>query len=147
MARQHDIVNRVSRTLVLNAVLLALVALAIVAVQALDRPDSAVEASVRRYTAAVTAGDFDAAMAEIAPDQRAMWNDWLRGQLGNVYDVTGIAVRAGWLLGRPIDVTTDLDVNRAYEDEFYQATPRVAVEEVDGHWYLRAPLLAPATEL
>jgi hypothetical protein len=71
----------------------------------------------------------------------------VRGQLGNVYDVTGIAVRAGWLLGRPIDVTTDLDINRAYEDEFYQATPRVAVAEVDGRWYLRAPLLAPAAEL
>jgi len=140
-------VSRVSRTLVLNAVLLAAVALAIFAVEAIDRPDSAVEASVRRYAAAVTAGDFDAAMAEIAPDQRDMWNDWVRGQLGNVYDVTGIAVRAGWLLGRPIDVTTDLDINRAYEDEFYQATPRVAVEEVDGRWYLRAPLLAPAAEL
>jgi hypothetical protein len=132
------------RALILNAVLLTLVAVAIVGVEVADRPVSTVEASVRRYAAAVTAGDFDAAMAEIAPDQRSMWNYWVRGQLGNVYDVTGIAVRAGWLLGRPIEVTTALDVNREYSDEFYQASPRTGVEQVDGRWYLRAPLLAPA---
>jgi hypothetical protein len=140
-------VSRVSRTLILNGLLLAGVVLAILAVEVVDRPASAVEASVRRYAAAVTAGNFDAAIAEVAPDQRPVWNDWVRGQLGNVYDVTGIAVRAGWLLGRPIDVTTDLDINRAYEDEFYQATPRVPLQEINGRWYLRAPLLAPATEL
>jgi hypothetical protein len=136
-----------SRASIVNAVLLAGVALAIVGAEVLDRPASAVEASVRRYAAAVTAGDFDAAMAEIAPDQRGVWSDWVRGQLGNVYDVTGIAVRANWLLGRPTDVTTDIDVNRAYEGEFYQAAPRVDVEQVDGRWYLRAPLLAPSAEL
>ena len=132
------------RALILNVVLLAFVAVAIVSVEVVDRPVSAVEASVRRYATAVTAGDFDAAIAEIAPDQRTTWNDWVRGQLGNVYDVTGIAVRAGWLLGRPIEVTTALDVNREYADEFYQASPRTSVEQVDGRWYLRAPLLAPA---
>ena len=61
----------------------------------------------------------------------------------DIYDVTGIAVHAPWLLGKPDNVTTDLDVNRAYADEFYQANPRVSVEEVDGRWYLSAPLLAP----
>lgn len=136
-----------SRGLIVNAVLLASVAVAIVGVELLDRPASAVEASVRRYTAAITAGDFDAAMAEITPDQRSAWIEWVRGQLGNVYDVTGIAVRTGWLLGRPVDVTTDLDINRNYADEFYQATPRVGVQEVEGRWYLRAPLLAPSAEL
>jgi hypothetical protein len=129
----------------LNYALLALVGLAIVGVQAWDRPDAAVEASVRRYAAAVTSSDANAALAEIAPDQRQRWQQWLQGQVGNEYVVTGVAVRAAWLLARPTDVTVDLDVNREYPDDFYQATPRVAVEEVDGRWYLAAPLLAPAT--
>jgi hypothetical protein len=129
----------------LNLALLGLVALAIVGVEVWDRPAAAVEAGVRRYAAAVTAGDFDGAMAEIAPSQRTTWSGWVRSQLGNVYDVTGIAVRASWLLAQPTDVTVDLDVNREYADEFYQATPRVLVEEVDGRWYLAAPLLAPTS--
>jgi hypothetical protein len=128
--------------LVINLALLGAVAVAIVGVEALDRPAATVEASVRRYAVAVSNSDFDAAMAEIAPEQRPVWSDWVRGQLGNVYDVTGIAVRSGSLLGAPTEVTTDLDINRGYTDEFYQASPRVQVEEVDGRWYLSAPLLA-----
>lgn len=131
----------------LNLVLIAVVAVAIVGVQAGTRPAAAVEASVRRYAIAVSNGDFDAAMAEIAPDQRDRWNAWVQGQLGNVYAVTGIAVRAPSLLASPTDVTVDMDVNRGFKDEFYQATPRVNVEEVDGRWYLAAPLLAPPPEL
>jgi hypothetical protein len=130
-----------------NLALVALVALAIGGVEAWDRPEAAVEASVQRYAAAITAGDFDAAIAEIAPSRRLTWGDWVRSQLGNEYTVTGVAVRAPWLLGKPVDVTTDLDVNRDYPDEFYQATPRVAVEQVDGRWYLTVPLLAPPSEL
>jgi hypothetical protein len=131
------------RLLILNVVLLAGIAAAIVGVEVWDRPESAVESSVRRYASAVTAGDFDAAMAEIAPSQRAAWADWVRGQLGNEYAVTGIAVRTRSLLGPPTEVTTDVDVNRDYPDEFYQASPRVALAEEDGRWYLSVPLLAP----
>jgi len=127
--------------------LVLLVALAILGVEAWDRPAAAVEAGARRYAAAVTASDLDGAMAEIAPDQRAQWDAWVQSQLGNVYDVTGVAVRATWLLGQPTDVTVDVDINRDYPDEFYQATPRVAVEDVVGRWYLSAPLLAPTSEL
>src|SRR5215471_14418770 len=76
----------------LNLVLIALVVVAIVGVEGWARPGAAVEASVRRYAAAVSNADFDAAMAEIAPDQRDRWSQWVQGQLGNVYDVTGIAV-------------------------------------------------------
>jgi len=122
--------------------LLLLVVLAILVVQIWDRPVAAVETGVRRYATAVTNADVDAAMAEIAPEQRAAWRDFVRNQLGNVYDVTGVAVRANSLLGRPTEVTADMDVNRAYPDQFYQAAPRVSVEEVDGRWYLTAPLLA-----
>jgi hypothetical protein len=56
--------------------------------------------------------------------------------------VTGVAVRTGSILGRPTDVTTDLDIDRAYPDQYYQASTRVPVEEVDGRWYLSAPPLA-----
>ena len=115
-----------------------LVGLAILVVQVWDRPVAAVETGVRRYATAVTNADMDAAMAEIAPERRAVWSDFVR----NVYDVTGVAVRANSLLGRPTEVTTDMDVNRAYADQFYQASARVTVEEIDGRWYLVVPLLA-----
>src|SRR5690348_5604622 len=131
------------RLLWVNAALLVLVAAAIVGVEAWDRPSSAVEASVRRYSAAVSNADLDAAMAEIAPAERPRWRDWVNGQLGNVYDVTGIAVRTTGLLGQPTEVTTDLDVNRAYPDQYYQASPRVPLEQDGGRYFLAAPLLAP----
>ena len=125
-------------------------ALAIGGVQILDRSEAAVEASVRRYATAVSNGDLEAAMAEIAPGQRARWTDWVRGQLGNVYDVKGVAVRSPSVLQRlaervpagPFEVTTVMDVNRDYPADFYQPTTRVPIEEVDGRPYLSVPLLA-----
>ena len=129
----------------LNAALLLLIGGAIVGVPVLDRGEAAVEASVRRYAAAVTQSDIDGAMAEIAPDQREAWRGFVTAQLGNVYEVRGIAVRASSLLGPPREVTTVMDVDRNYPDEFYQPTTRVGVTEVDGRWYLSVPLLAPAT--
>ena len=120
-------------------------ALAIVAVQVIDRSASAVEGSVRRYALAVSTSDLDGAMVEIAPSSRVAWQDWVSGQLGNLYEVRGIAVRATSLVAAPVEVTTVLDVNRGYPDEFYQPTTTVAVSEADGHWYLDVPLLAPPT--
>jgi hypothetical protein len=122
--------------------LLALIGLTIVSVEVIDRPESAVEASVRRYAAAISNSDLQVALAEIAPDQRARWTDWVRSQLGNVYEVRGVAVRAPSLLAGPTEVTVDLDVNRDFPDEFYQPTPRVAVEMFEGRPYLAAPLLS-----
>ena len=130
------------RLVMLNAALLTLVAVAIVGVEVWDRPEAAVESSVRRYAAAVSNADLDAAMAEIAPPERAAWTDWVEGQLGNIYNVTGVAVRAGSVLGKPTEVTTGMDINRGDLDQFYKASPRVPVEEVDGRWYLSAPLLS-----
>jgi len=123
-------------------VLLAVAGLAIFGVQTLDRRASAVEASVRRYAAAVSNSDLDAAMAEIAPPDRERWREWVAGQIGNVYEVRGIAVRSPWILSTPSEVTVAMDVNRGYPDEFYQPTPRVGVAEVDGREYLAAPLLS-----
>lgn len=137
------------RTALVGA-LLAFLALAIAGVEVADRAEASIEASVRRYASAVTNSDLDAAMAEIAPDQRARWSDWVQTQLGNVYEVRGIAVRSPSILerltqrlpGGPREVTTVLDVDRDYPDEFYQPTTRVPVEAFDGRWYLAAPLLA-----
>jgi hypothetical protein len=140
----------VPRLFVLNGLLLAALALAIVGVQVLDRPAAQVDGSVRRYAAAVASGDLDAAVAEIAPQERGRWQEWIAGQLGNIYDVRGVAVRAPSLLERagsraPSEVTVMLDVDRGYPDEFYQPTTRVPVEQVDGRWYLVEPLLAPVS--
>ena len=131
--------------LALVLVLLALVGASIVGVQAFDRRGAAVEASVRRYAAAITNSDLDAALAEIAPPERERWRDWIAGQLGNVYEVRGVAVRAPSIVAAPDEVTVVMDVNRGYADEFYQPTPRVGVEEVNGRQYLTAPLLAPTS--
>ena len=110
-------------------------------VQLVDRPAVAVETTVRRYASAVSNGDLDSAMAEIAPDQRDHWRDWVSSQVGNQYEVRGIAVRAPSLLATPVEVTVNLDVNRDAPGDFYQPTARVRVEHYDGSWYLAAPLL------
>ena|ERR1700687_1121687 len=138
------------RLTVVNGLLLALVALSVASIQVLDRAEASVEGSVRRYAVAVSTGDLEAALAEIAPDQRAKWTDWVRSQLGNVYDVRGIAVRSPSVLqrvilhvpGGPTEVTVVLDVNRDFPDDFYQPTARVPVEQFEGRWYLGKPLLA-----
>jgi hypothetical protein len=130
--------------------LLVLVALSVVGIQVRDRAEASMEGSVRRYAVAVTNSDLEGALAEIAPDQRANWTDWVRSQLGNVYDVRGIAVRSPSFLQRvtqrvpagPFEVTAVLDVNRAFPADFYQPTARVPVQEFEGRWYLAKPLLA-----
>ncbi len=130
------------KSLALVVLLLGLVGAAIVGVQAFDRRGAAVEASVRRYATAITNSDLDGALAEIAPPLRDRWRDWIAGQLGNVYEVRGVAVRARSITSGPDAVTVVMDVNRGYAGEFYQPTPRVGVAEIDGREYLTAPLLA-----
>ena len=138
------------RLLALNGVLLAVMGVAIVGIQLSDRSGAAVDGVVRRYAAAISNADLAAAMDEIAPESRADWTDWVRAQLGNVYNPTGIAVRSASVVQRvfdgahagPFEVTAILDVNRDFPDDFYQPTARVSVEQVDGRWYLAEPLLA-----
>jgi len=131
------------RLVVANGVLLALVGLAVAGVSAVSRSSVSVEGAVRRYAAAVTSSDLDAALAEIAPSQREIWSDWLVSQLGNIYEVRGIAVRTPSLVlrGGPYEVTVVLDINREYPDEHYEPTSTEPVEQVDGTWYLSRPLL------
>jgi hypothetical protein len=141
----------VRRLLLLDVVLLAALGAAIVGVQLTDRPAAQVDSSVRRYAQALSSSDLEAALAEIAPPERRRWREWIAGQLGNIYDVRGVAVRAPALLTlgarrAPAEVTVMLDVDRGYPNEFYQPTTRVPVEQVDGRWYLVEPLLAPEAE-
>jgi hypothetical protein len=131
--------------------LLAAVLAAIVGIQILARPEASVEASVRRYAVAISSADLDAALTEIAPDQRERWTNFVRTQLGNIYDVRGIAVRSPSALERmtqrvaagPFEVTAVLEINRDFPDEFYAPTTRVPVTNLGGRVYLQRPLLAP----
>ena len=127
------------RLFVVNAVLLVAVGLAVVGSSVFSRPSVAVESMVRRYAEALTSGDVDGALAEVAPEERDGSRVWLASQVGNVYEVRGIAVRA--VRGTPYEVAVVLDVNRGYADEYYQPTTTEPVEQVDGVWYLARPLL------
>jgi hypothetical protein len=132
------------RLVVVNAVLLGAVGAAILGVIVFDRAEASVEAVVRRYALAVSSGDLDGALEEIAPSAREQWRPWLETQLGNIYDVRGIAVHSPSLLSGkrgPDEVTVVLDVNRGYPGEYYQPTSRVAVHNVGGRWFLSQPLL------
>jgi len=138
------------RLVAVNAVLLLLTALAVVVFGLVARADTAIAGSVRRYAAGLSSSNLDAALAEIAPSHREMWRDWISGQLGNVYDVRGVAVRSPSLLqrargveaGGAYEVSIVLDVNREYPTFYFQPTPRVPVEQVDARWYLSQPPLA-----
>ena len=143
--------KRVPWLVLVDGLLLVLIAGAVGATQLLDRDPPAVEAAVRRYAVAVARQDLAGATAEIAPADQARWSPWIAGQLGNVYEVRGVAVRAPSLLdrllrhepGQPTEVSVSMDVNRGYPDEFYQPTTRVPVTRVNGRWCLGEPLLAP----
>ena len=143
--------GRVPWLVLLDGVLLFLVAAAVGAVQVLDRDPPAVEIAVRRYAVAVGSQDLAAATAEIAPAEQARWSPWIAGQLGNIYEIKGVAVRSPSLLdrllhhepGQATEVTVSMDVNRGYPDEVYQPTTRVPVARAGGRWYLAEPLLAP----
>lgn len=136
----------------LNAVLLALLLGAVLGIQLVDRSEARVEASVRRYAAAVSSGDREAALEEIAPEARAGWDEFVAEQVGNLYEVRGIAVRSPSVLDRllrraalrsgPVEVTVVLDVDRTDPEAFFRSTTRLPVEERNGRWYLSEPLLA-----
>ncbi len=138
---------------IVNGVLLLGLGGAIGLVQVSDRDGRAVEATVRSYAAALTAQQLDQAVAELAPDVRERWAGWVSGQLGNVYDVKAVSVRAPSVLdrvtrhlsGAPVQATVLMDVNKGYAGEYFQPTTRVEVRRVEGRWYLEEPLLADDT--
>lgn len=113
------------------------------------RDSAEVDRTVRHYASAVGRQDLRGAVAALEPAAREPWSAWVSGQLGNVYDVTGVAVRSPslldqWLRGAspvPFEASVRLDVNRG-DPGFYQPVTRVGVTRVGGRWYLREPLLA-----
>lgn len=113
------------------------------------RPVS-VETVVRRYFAALEAGDVDAALSALAPPVSARDATFVANAVGNRYHVRGIAVRHPSLVARlrgepagPRDVTVFLEITQAIEEVQWQAGPTVPVVEIDGRWYLGRPPLAP----
>jgi hypothetical protein len=140
-----------ARLLVLaNGLLLLAIALVIGLVQLGDRSGAQIDGAVGRYAAAVGAQDLRAALAELAPDDRARWADFVQAQLGNTYEVRAVSVRSPSLLDRlvrrapstPYEATLVLDVDRDDPDSYYQATTRVPLRQDAGRWYLAAPPLA-----
>ena len=137
------------RLVVVNGLLLALAGIAILGVIAFDRSDSL----SRGRGQALCAGGIErrpgwGAGRDCAGSARCV-SRWLSTQVGNIYEVRGIAVRSPSVFERvvrrargPSEVTVVLDVNRGYAGEFYQPTSDVPVVQVDGRWYLEQPLLA-----
>ncbi len=116
-----------------------------------SRPAS-VEGVVRRYFAALEAGDVDGALAELAPPITDLDVAFVENVVGNRYHVVGVAVREPSLLARlggaapgPAEVTVFLDITQAADETRWQAGPRVGVREIDGRWFLARPPLAPTS--
>ena len=145
--------GRVRLTLV-NGVLLGVMALAIVGIQGLYRGGAAVEASVRRYAAAVSNSDSATGLwPRLRPTSgRRGRSGFAASYLGNVYDVRGIAVRSPSVLQRVLDPTGGR-LSKSPPSWTSTGTTRpvlstdgaVAVEQVDGRWYLHAPFVAGRT--
>lgn len=138
------------RWLLVNATLLTVLVGAIGAAQALDRSPGQIDATVERYARAVEAQDLEAAVTELSPAGRERWAPWVAEQLGNIYEVRAVSIRAPSLVARfargmpglPTEATVIMDVNRGYPDFFFQPSTRVSLEQRDGRWYLAEPLLA-----
>jgi hypothetical protein len=135
---------------VVNGLLLLAIAIVIGAVQLRDRASTQIEGAVDRYAIALAARDLDACLAELPPDARDQWRDFVASQLGNTYNVDAVSVRSPAVLervrqhvdGAPYEATLSIDVDRDDPAAAYQATTRVPVAERDGRWYLAAPPLA-----
>lgn len=131
--------------------LLALVALVVgvgAAVDLTGRP-SGPEPVIRRYFAALERGDVDAALETIMPSAREASTAFVENGIANEYRIVGIAVRHPSLLARmageapgPRDATVFLDITQAVDGMRWQASPRVALVEVVGRWYLGQPPLS-----
>jgi hypothetical protein len=136
-------------TLLNGLLLLGLIAAAI-GLQVANRSAAQVEGVVYRYAHAVSAGDLEAALAEITPEQRATALGFVANQVGKEYGVLAAAVRMSAVLaqlprlnGEPFEVTVVLDIDPSDPQAHYRATTTVPVERGPDRWYLAAPLLEP----
>jgi hypothetical protein len=106
------------------------------------------EATARAYLRAVEAGDVEAALATIAPEQRAPQRERVELQVRNRYGIvtlvlgqpslvdalTGSAPAAAW-------VTVLADVT-SVTGERWRSTSTAPLVQRDGVWYLTRPLFA-----
>lgn len=115
--------------------------------------ESAPESVVRRYFAALEAGDAPRALDEIAPSARDQWSDFVANGVLNSYRIKGIAVQVPSMgarltgttpSGGPQTATVFLEITQWVDGVRWQATPRVPLA-LDRRWYLERPPLAPAT--
>jgi hypothetical protein len=133
-----------------SLVLLLGLAGAIGYVQLSDRSSRELRAGVERYARALEKQDLQATLEEIAPSHRGEWTEFVRSQLGNIYEVKGFAVRGPSPLerlsqrqgGDATELTVYMDVNRGWPDFFFQPTTRIPVTVEGGRYYLAAPPLA-----
>jgi hypothetical protein len=130
--------------------LLAGLIVAISAVNDVRSRASSPDIVIRRYFAALQAGDADDALAALTPAARARDAAFVANGVNNTYRIVGIAVRSSSVLDRlggspagPIDATIFVEVEEAVSGAAWSATPRVPLTQADGHWYLARAPLAP----
>ena len=129
-------------------VLLAVSACVAVAGPLLETRQRAPEEIARAYLRAVEAGDVDAALATIDPEQRDALRDRVEWQARNRYAVRTL------VLGRPSPVdrwsgrrlapawVTVLAAVTTVTGERWRSTSTAPLVERDGAWYLARPLFA-----
>jgi hypothetical protein len=107
------------------------------------------EAVARGYFQALEAGDVAGALDRVDPSRREQWREFVENGVLNEYRIAGIAVRQPSLLARvqgepsaPSDVTVFLDITQWTSGVRWQASPRTALVEREGRWYLARPPLA-----
>ena len=106
------------------------------------------EATVRAYLDAVERRDLDAALAQLAPDDREARREGVALQLGNRYRVESLVLGApsvaDRLLGRPDPpawAVVAAEVTPA-SGGGWKSSSTAELVELDGRWYLVRPLFA-----
>ncbi len=110
--------------------------------------ERAAETAVRGYLAAIEAGDAEAALAYLAPDQRDAWRIFVQHQAGDRFRLVSVAVQrtplwqnlSSWTHTRSITVVADA---RGKGGQTWQAADLVRGSYEDNTWLLLAPPFGP----
>ena len=134
----------------LHAALLLLALAAAIAIvgPVVEGRQRAPESVARAYLRAVEAGNLDAALATIAPDQREIHRERIALQVQNRYGIVTLVIgrpsTTDEVLGRGVDpawVTVLADVT-GQGGERWRSTSTAPMVQRDGVWYLTRPLFA-----
>jgi hypothetical protein len=107
------------------------------------------ESVVHRYFAALEQDEVEGALAEIDPESRARWSDFVANGAGNSYRLEGTAIRRASLVDRvmgrstPSEATSFVHITQAVDGAEWSAGPRVPLVRRDGRWFMGRPPLAP----